>query len=598
MKPVDYSTIPYDDNERNAFKFRERRHQEWTDNYELYRNKVITNRLTQRQAVNIPLMKETLKTILANTDEFPAIEFEELGNDKDKEILFNEVWKDYVIQDKLELKDIVDKKQEYLYGRTWRKLNIRNGRVETEIKEVFDMLVDRYVDPTDLETAHYIIESGIFQSLDDLESNPLVDKVALDRLRIYYSATTMGLQRAEEVTKLMFARNQRLIDMGVPDMNMPMLGQTMVELKVHYVKIYDEDDKEDHIHVIVRSVGALGGPPGGDISSGSEVLYGKPLKEILGVDFYPFVTWADDPERNDFFSDGVADIVRIPNQVLNVWFSQLVENRTLRNFGMHFFDSTASENWSPQGWTPEPWGFYPLPGKPEDILKSVEIPDLSESLDEVMFVKQLVQGATAATAVKAGQSDKGEQTLGEVQLTTAAANERITSISKFYMLAQREFGWKWAQLMIANADNLDEVKIYKKSFKGNYFQKTVKPTHWTSADGYTCRVVSSAEREQDDIKTLQKFQAVAAQFQGNPAMTRIYQEKMLDFLGLTPDQQSEVMNAAKQAQGGAMAPAQPGAPAAQPALPPPQGAPAAQPNLHPELANAAKLKSLISQVAT
>src|ERR1035437_1997635 len=102
MKEVDYSTIPYDDNERNAFKFRERRHQEWTDNYELYRNKVIINRLTQRQAVNIPLMKETLKTILANTNEFPAIEYEELANDKDKEILFNEVWKDYVIQDKLE----------------------------------------------------------------------------------------------------------------------------------------------------------------------------------------------------------------------------------------------------------------------------------------------------------------------------------------------------------------------------------------------------------------------------------------------------------------------------------------------------------------
>jgi hypothetical protein len=576
MKTVDYSTIPYDDNERNAFKFRERRHQEWTDNYELYRNKVIINRLTQSQAVNIPLMKETLKTILANTDEFPAIEYEELGNDKDKEILFNEVWKDYVIQDKLELKDIVDKKQEYLYGRTWRKLNIRAGKIETEIKEPFDMLVDRYVDPTDLETAHYLIESGIFQSLDDLEANPLVNKEASDRLRIYYSATTMGLQRAEEVTKLMSARNQRLIDMGVPDMNMPMLGHTMVELKVHYVKIYDEDDGADHIHVIVRSVGALGGSPGGEISNGSEVLYGKPLKELLGVDFYPFVTWADDPERNDFYSDGVADIVRIPNQVLNVWFSQLVENRTLRNFGMHFFDSTKNENWSPQGWTPEPWGFYPLPGKPDDILQSVEIPALEDNLNDIGFIKDMVQSATAATAVKQGVSEKGDQTLGEVQLMTSAANERITSISKFYMLAQREFGWKWAQMMIANADKLEEVQVYKKSFKGNYFKKAIKSKDWKTADGYTCRVVSSAEREQDDIKTLQKFQAVASQFQGNPAMIRIYQEKMLDFLGLTPDQQSEVLNGEKQKQMGILnAPGQPGQP--QPAAPQPQPTPTMAP---------------------
>ena len=573
MKEVDYSTIPYDDNERNAFKFRERRHQEWTDNYELYRNKVIINRLTQRQAVNIPLMKETLKTILANTNEFPAIEYEELGNDKDKEILFNEVWKDYVIQDKLELKDIVDKKQEYLYGRTWRKLNIRAGRIETEIKEPFDMLVDRYVDPTDLETAHYLIESGIFQSLDDLEANPLVNKEALDRLRIYYSATTMGLQRAEEVTKLMSARNQRLIDMGVPDMNMPMLGQTMVELKVHYVKIYDEKDNEDHIHVIVRSVGAMGGSPGGEISNGSEVLYGKPLKELLGVDFYPFITWADDPERNDFYSDGVADIVRIPNQVLNVWFSQLVENRTLRNFGMHFFDSTANENWSPQGWTPEPWGFYPLPGKPDDILKSIDIPALDDNLNDISFIKDMIQSATAATAVKQGMSAPGDQTLGEVQIANAAANERITSISKFYMLAQREFGWKWAQMMMANADKLEEVKIYKKSFKGNYFKKAIKPIHWKTEDVYTCRVVSSAEREQDDIKTLQKFQAGPSQFQGNPAMMRIYQEKLLDFMGLTPDQQSEVLNAEKQKNQAMLnAPGQTGQP--QPGQPAPQPQPA------------------------
>src|ERR1035438_1741031 len=102
--------------------------------------------------------------------------------------------------------------------------------------------------------------------------------------------------------------------------------------------------------------------------------------------------------------------------------------------------------------------------------------------------------------------------------------------------------------MVANIDKLEEVKIYKKSFKGNFFKKTIKPLHWKTEDGYTCRVVSSSEREQDDIKTLQKFQAVASQFQGNAAMMRIYQEKQLDFLGLTPDQQAEVLNAEKQKQ--------------------------------------------------
>jgi hypothetical protein len=45
-------------------RWRERRHWQWTLNYELYRDTVIVNRLTQRQSVNVPCMKKTLKTYL------------------------------------------------------------------------------------------------------------------------------------------------------------------------------------------------------------------------------------------------------------------------------------------------------------------------------------------------------------------------------------------------------------------------------------------------------------------------------------------------------------------------------------------------------
>ena len=39
--------------------FKERRFDQWKENYFLYRDKVTTNRLTQRQAINIPIMRET-----------------------------------------------------------------------------------------------------------------------------------------------------------------------------------------------------------------------------------------------------------------------------------------------------------------------------------------------------------------------------------------------------------------------------------------------------------------------------------------------------------------------------------------------------------
>src|SRR3989344_7068887 len=75
-----------------ANELQKRKHIDWNDNYELYRNKVKINRLTQRQAVNIPLMKETVKTLLSKIDEAPNVEWSELGGDEEKEIIYQEVW--------------------------------------------------------------------------------------------------------------------------------------------------------------------------------------------------------------------------------------------------------------------------------------------------------------------------------------------------------------------------------------------------------------------------------------------------------------------------------------------------------------------------
>lgn len=542
--------------EESDFKFQERRHPQWKENYQLYRDTVITNRLTQRQSVNIPLMKGTIKTILANTDQLNQVEFEELGNDKDKEIFFNAYWEDTVIKDKMELKDIVDKKQEQLYGKTWTKLNIAYGRFESEILEPYDVLVDRYADPSDLDnTAHHLVHGNIFRTLDQLEGNPNYDKAAIKRLKIFYG-TKNGLIKAEEVTKLMQAKNERLGEMGVPDMNNPMLGHTVVQLKVYLVKEWNGVAQEEIIHVIV--------------TADTEILMAKPLKEILNINFFPYVTWSSDPERNDHYPDGTADIVRTPNQVLNVWFSQLVENRTLRNMGMNFYDATANPEWVPQSLDPVPFGWYPLPGKPGEVYQKVDIPDLSESLDEIAFVQRVVESATAATATTKGDTEKQKVTLGEVELTLQAAKERISSINKFSMLAQKEKADKFAKMVNANPDKLDAVKLYKKGFKGNMFEMNVSPTKWKSDKGYNCRVVSTAEKEQKTIETLQKLNAGRQTFVGNLAFDRIAKKRTLDFLGLNPEEVKEVMNEEEQK---AYAPT----PMPSTPLTPPQNVPAPQP---------------------
>ena len=70
-------------NKETGFNYRERREEHWRDNYTLYRDEVQINRLTQRQSVNLPLMKTMLRTVLKDIDDMPVIVFENLDNDKE-----------------------------------------------------------------------------------------------------------------------------------------------------------------------------------------------------------------------------------------------------------------------------------------------------------------------------------------------------------------------------------------------------------------------------------------------------------------------------------------------------------------------------------
>src|ERR1044071_10274033 len=91
MQTLSYDTLQT--NLESDRKFRERRHSQWTDSYTLYRDTVIVNRLTQRQSVNVPLMKESIRTILSGIDDPPDNYYENLDNDKQKELFMNEYWK-------------------------------------------------------------------------------------------------------------------------------------------------------------------------------------------------------------------------------------------------------------------------------------------------------------------------------------------------------------------------------------------------------------------------------------------------------------------------------------------------------------------------
>lgn len=366
------------------------------------------------------------------------------------------------------------------------------------------------------------------------------DQKAVAEIEEFFKSK-MGLIKAADNLGMYENKIKKMAEMGVTDVNEPVLGETIVELSIHFV--YRDTRGEEELWKVVEA-------------EDMKILSEKPLEEVIGTTkdnywktHYSYTSWADDVEMQDFWSDGIADIVRTPNKVLNAWFSQLVENRTLRNFGMHYYDSSlaATQGWNPTTFQPVPWGWYPLPGKPADVMQTVEIPDLSESLDEMTFVTTMLEKASGATPTQQGVANERQITLGEVQLALGEAKERIKGMSKFYTPSWKERGFKFIKLLEAAGDKLDTVKVYKKGKNtDNIFMREIAPSDWRSEEGYQVKIWSQDEKTESDTNSLQKLNAAKTVMPNNPKLAEIYARKLLEFAGLTPDEINDVMQLEQQ----------------------------------------------------
>lgn len=507
-----------------------RKHLDWDDNYELYRNKVKTNRLTQRQAVNIPLMKETIKTLLSRIDEPPEVDWKNLEDDEQKEIVYQEIWNSFTKSNNLQLIDVLDKKNVLLYGSSVKKLNIGENGIEASVMDIYDILIDPLMNVWDLESARFIINHNIFRSVREVLADKRYSKEGKEALKIWADsepAVIQGKVNEEELQKKM----ERMKAMGVNDSEFPYYagGDIIVNLTEHYTEVWNTKKQEFERRVYVYAEDDI-------------LLSDDLLEDLIGINQWPFVRWSEDPETNDIYPDSVADLVRVPNKVLNIWFSQLIENRTLKNFQMHWY--LPSQNYQPQTYTPGPGMMLPAPAG-EDInkvIKPVEISGLDDTLASINAITQIVERGSGATAIDKGVAEKGTQTLGEVQILVGKANERTLGMAKFYRLAWYEFAKKWDALMQANAPKL--LKLFKVSKEGKAYPKSVLQKEWKSQ--YEPMVRSSSEQEEESIKGMQKFQFIISQFPNNIALRKISQKRMLELVDLSPEELKQVEDAEEQ----------------------------------------------------
>lgn len=517
---------------KSANELQLRKHPDWNENYELYRNRVKTNRLTQRQAVNIPLMKETIKTILSKIDDPPNIEWKELGGDEEKEIVYQEVWDDNSRKKKLELVDVLDKKNVLLYGLSTKVLNPVEDGIDIDVLDIYDVVFDPLMSSSDVETARFVIRQNIFRTIREILADKRYTEEGKKNLMVWSDSSpgiTQGQKNKEEWERKM----ERLRDMGVSHNDFAKFagGDRIINLSEHFTREWNKEKKEWERRVVVYA-------------DDSVELLNESLKDIIGVEFWPFVVWSEDPETNDIYCDSVADLIRTPNKVVNVWYSQMIENRTLKNFQMHWF--LPMQGYSPTTYQPGPGVMLPAP--PGDdvnkVIKPVEISGLDDTLTAINAITQIAERGSGATAIEKGEPEKGTQTLGEVEILVGKAMERTIGIAKFYRMAWYELAWKWDKMMHANKPKY--LKLYKQSQNGKIYPKRVYTGDWASDVGYEPIVRSSSEQEQDTLKELQKFSFIVQQFPNNSALRKISQSRMLDSLNLTPEELKSIEDAEKQ----------------------------------------------------
>lgn len=564
MTELSEKMVKLQNEKKSGREFQVRKHIDWNENYELYRNKVKTNRLTQRQAVNIPLMKETIKTLMSKVDDAPNVEWKEKSGDQMKEIIYQEIWDSNFRAENMEWKDILDKKNVFLYGLSSKKLNLKEDGVCVDVLDVFDVLYDPLMSPLDVESARFIIHQNIFRPLRDILADKRYSKEGKDKLKQWLTSDKGIIQSGKN--KVEWERRQeRLRSMGIYNEKFGLFagGDVLVNMSEHYTNLWNTKTLEFDRHVIVYADDSI-------------ELSDELLIDCIGIDEYPFEVWSEDPETNDIYPDGVADLVRTPNKIINIWFSQQVENRTLQNFQMHWFDSTQ-QGYIPQTYEPGPGRMLPAPGDPNKTIMPVQINGLDETFTAIDFLTNIVERGTGATAIEKGQPEAGEQTLGEVQVLVGKANERAKTMAKFYKGSWYNLAKKWNKMMQAN--DFPEMKLYKTGPDGKVYEKIVKDKDWKSEAGYEPTVQSSSEQESDEIKSVQKFGFVIAQFPNNAVLKKIAQQRELKLLDLSAQELKEVEDeevrmqelAVQQANAAAIPPI-PGTPAPAP-QPAPQQAP-------------------------
>jgi len=345
-------------------------------------------------------------------------------------------------------------------------------------------------------------------------------------LKVYLDSK-QGLLEASRNDEEAQMRRQRLENLGANNYDDYRASDVMIELNRSHKLIWNNKENKFVRHFIVFAMDKV-------------VLYNKPINEALGLTRLPYATWASDPDLNDIWSDSIADNVRTMNKVINMYFSQDLENRSYRNFGMYFYN-TLNGQFTPRGFEARPFGMYGVPGNPQEIIQQMQIQPLGDTTNAIEYFKNLIQSSVAQTPTERGVQEKNSATLGEVQLSFQQSQTRQQVVAKQYRSSWKDCGDIFYELLKSNSRG--RIKLYKKNKDGEYRSKDVTLNDFISPAGYEIKIRVKSEKDQADDIELKKVAYIKQSFQNNLVAQKIAKRKELELIGWTPEEIDEILNA-------------------------------------------------------
>jgi len=437
----------------HALKYRQKRETMWSQVDDLYFGKKKTSLVT-RANIHIPKVYGTVETFVSKIDDPPYIYFEAMEEgDRPKAPKLNALLEHFRTNNDWDLKDVLAKKQAALYGRTQYKKYSTSENGFTDYLDVIDVL-DFLIDPmaggvTPIESAMYLGQDNIIRSKYELKDD-VYDSAAVKRLsRKLSSDSDADSSRSPHQAR----RSSLNLSQAV------LTSQDSVRL----TEWYTHYEGQKYYVLFSRDY--------------SEAVRVEILEDIIGADEFPFATWALFPTLSEYWTPGVGELVMETNKVQNIIVSQILDNNAYRNYGMKAYDATKVPKKSQL--VPRPGGTIAVNGNPNEIIKDLTFPDLSNALATYRMLDGISGTEVGVTDQAKGTPNTKRMSATEFAGLLDQTADRLFTANKTYAHCLRRIAYlfllgveqnlkKTQRVRILGASGYDWKEISAKDAKGNF----------------------------------------------------------------------------------------------------------------------------------